>query len=388
MLRRWKNRLRWRDFVITTGWILFIPSNVNADEPTTRLTATQAQAWKQITDSGLEYLQSSGQDSSGSLSPEVGPGITALAVTAAIRLGRPVDDAFVAKGLSALEGFVKPDGGIYGSGRLRNYETCVAMLCFSEANASGKYNKILQDAKKFVTDIQFGSTRSPDDPWYGGVGYSGTERPDLSNTSYFIEALRSTEEGPDSESIQRALAFVSRCQNLASEGNDTAFAGLVGDGGFYYVVPKEKVDPSTSPERYTENGGLRSYGSMTYAGLKSMIYAGLTPEDPRVKSAVQWIENHYDVTANPGMGDAGLFYYYHTFAASLSTANVDTITTEDGQNHAWRSELIAHLGATQNPDGSWSNRNARWFEDNKNLATSFALLALAHCKPAKPKGDK
>ena len=30
---------------------------------------------------------------------------------------------------------------------------------------------------------------------------------------------------------------------------------------------------------------LRSYGSMTYAGLKSMIFAGVGPDDPRVKAA-------------------------------------------------------------------------------------------------------
>ena len=32
---------------------------------------------------------------------------------------------------------------------------------------------------------------------------------------------------------------------------------------------------------------LRSYGGMTYAGLKSMAYAKLTRDDPRVKAAVE-----------------------------------------------------------------------------------------------------
>lgn len=262
------------------------------------------------------------------------------------------------------------------------------MRCFSEANTSGKYNRILQNAIKFVTDLQFGATGSPDAPWNGGVGYSGTDHPDLSNTSSCIETLRSTEEGSDSEAFQHAMVFVSRCQNLASEGNDTEFAALVGDGGLYCAIPKEKVDASTSPARYTVNGGPRSDGSMTYAGLRSMVYAGLTPDAPRVKAAVQWIKNHYDVTTNPGTGDGGHYHSHHTFAASLNQANGDSITTEDGRNHPWRLELIAHLGATQNADGSWSNRYARWFEDDKNQATSFALLALAHCRPAQREGDK
>ena len=58
-----------------------------------------------------------------------------MALTALLRNDVPVDDPMVAKGLKALEGFVKPDGGVYGNGRLKNYETCVAILAFTEANA-------------------------------------------------------------------------------------------------------------------------------------------------------------------------------------------------------------------------------------------------------------
>jgi squalene-hopene/tetraprenyl-beta-curcumene cyclase len=54
---------------------------------------------------------------------------------------------------------------------------------------------------------------------------------------------------------------------------------------------------------------LRSYASMTYAGLKSMIYAGLTPDDPRVKAAVAWLAKNYTLESNPGLGDAGLYIF-------------------------------------------------------------------------------
>ncbi len=33
--------------------------------------------------------------------------------------------------------------------------------------------------------------------------------------------------------------------------------------------------------------------AMTYAGLKSMIYAGLAADDPRVKAAIAYITKHY-----------------------------------------------------------------------------------------------
>jgi squalene-hopene/tetraprenyl-beta-curcumene cyclase len=331
---------------------------------------------------GLAYLADEGQAEDGTFSSRVGPGVTALAVTAALRNGRPLGDPMVRRGLAALEGFVKPDGGIYGSGRLRNYETCVSMVCFSEANTNGQYDEILERAKSFVTGLQYGADGTDrSDPWYGGVGYGGAERPDLSNTGYFIEALRSAGAEAENEAIQRALVFVSRCQNLDATYNDTEFAAKVDDGGFYYGVPKTKVDPSTSPERFTEEGGLRSYGSMTYTGLKSMIYAGLTANDPRVKAAVDWIGQHYTVERNPGMGSAGLYYYYHTFAASLKAAGIDEVEARDGTVHEWRVDLVRELSSRQLEDGAWSNDNARWFENDKNLATSFALLALSYCDP-------
>lgn len=367
-----------------------MPASAQQAEPVPAAEATQQsdpspqevqKLRKQIVDKGLRYLSETGQAKDGTFTIQAGPGLTALAVTAALENGVPADDPMVKRGLAALEKFIRPDGGIYGNGRLKNYETCISMVCFAAANKSGMYDEVLENAKEFVTEIQYGGgKRDPSDPWYGGVGYSGEGRPDLSNTGYFIEALRALETGADDPAIQRALAFVSRCQNLDSEYNDTTFADKVDDGGFYYEIPTTKIDPSTSEERFTPNGGLRSYGSMTYTGLKSMIYAGLTSDDPRVKAAVQWLKDYYSVEKNPGMGSAGLYYYYHTFAAALDAAGIKTLQDSSGQSRDWKTDLIKELASRQNADGSWDNENSRWFENDKNLATSFALLALAHCK--------
>ena len=76
--------------------------------------------------------------------------------------------------------------------------------------------------------------------------------------------------------IQDALVFVSRCQNLESEHNTTQWPAKNPDGGFYYT-PLAGKGPDAEK---TENGGLPSYGSMTYTGLKSMIFAGVGPDDP------------------------------------------------------------------------------------------------------------
>ena len=218
---------------------------------------------------------------------------------------------------------------------------------------------------------------SPEDPAYGGAGYGKKNRPDLSNTSFLIEALRTAGTDADDAAIQRALIFVSRTQNLPGPDNTLPFPEKNPDGGFYYT-------PATGGESQAgtmPDGGLRSYASMTYAGLKSMIFAGLTRDDPRVKAAVAWLERHYTFAENPGLGDAGLFYYFHTAAKALDVLGEETFTDAQGVEHQWRSELADALLARQQADGSWVNSNSRWMEGEPTLVTSYSLLALAYCLP-------
>lgn len=364
--------------------ILFVGAAAARAQQEQAASGSEAQR-KQIVERGLEFLRTKGQGEDGLFTGKVGPGVTALALTGALRNGLTVDDPMVAKGFKALEGFVKPDGGIYGD-RLKNYETCVAIVAFKLANTDGRYDELLANADKYIRELQYGPGRDTEksDPWYGGAGYGGEGRPDLSNTSFLIDALVAGGSESDDEAIERALVFVSRCQNLTGQWNDTKFGPLVNDGGFYYTIPTESEDPTG--DRYTADGGLRSYGSMTYAGYKSLIYAGLTESDPRVKAAREWIEKHYTVDDNPGQGDAGLYYYYHAFAAALAAAKLDAVQTAGGESHDWRHDLVAELAERQNDDGSWTNSNQRWMENDPNLSTAFALIALAHCKepPAQP----
>jgi squalene-hopene/tetraprenyl-beta-curcumene cyclase len=213
--------------------------------------------------------------------------------------------------------------------------------------------------------------------YYGGAGYGGNTRPDLSNTAFLIEALKSRGAEADDEAIQKALIFVSRCQNLESEHKATRFSAKVNDGGFHYTCVLERQDK----ERETPDGGLRSYGSMTYSGLKSMIYAGLMKNDPRVKAAVEWTRKNYRLKSNPGTGDAGLYYYYHSFAKSLDALGINEIEDARRVKHDCRRELTEELARRQHENGSWVNTNARSMEGDSNLATAFALLALSYWRP-------
>jgi hypothetical protein len=340
--------------------------------------AADPAAIRAAVDKAATFLVERGQAADGSFSAEVGPAVTALAVTALVKAGRPVTDPAVQRGLDFLLSFRQPDGGIYAADSpLANYETSIAILALVACNEADRYARELEGAEAFVRGIQWddGEGQGPDDPAFGGAGYGRKSRPDLSNTQFLVEALRAVGSSADDPAIQKALEFVSRTQNLPGPHNPLPFAAKNPDGGFYYTP----AAGGESQAGQTPEGGLRSYGSMTYAGLKSMIFAGVAKDDPRVVAAIEWLGKHYTFTENPGMGQAGLYYYLHTAAKALDTLGEERFTDTQGKPHAWREELAATLVERQRPDGSWANDNARWMEDDVNLVTSYALLALAYC---------
>jgi squalene-hopene/tetraprenyl-beta-curcumene cyclase len=318
------------------------------------------------------------QADDGSFKADLGPAATGLAVTALVRSGTPADDPVVKRGLDYLLAFRQPDGGIYSPGSpVANYETSIAMLALAACNAEGRLAEEIDGAKTFVKKLQWddGEGKQASDPAFGGAGYGRKSRPDLSNTAFMIEALRTAGDSESDPAIQRALAFVSRTQNLPGPHNPLPFPEKNPDGGFYYTP----AAGGESQAGTTPNGGLRSYASMTYAGLKSMIFAGLKADDPRVKAALAWLQKHYTFEENPGMGQAGLYYFYHTASKALGVLGGDTFIDAAGKEHDWRDELTSAVISRQQADGSWVNANERWLEGEPVLVTSYALLALANC---------
>lgn len=346
------------------------------------ITVAKGGQYEEVTSKAIHFLRSQGQAVDGSYGTENRLAVTALVTTALLEHGVKVDDPVVARSLAYIGKFVQPDGGIYQEGTFHhNYETCVAILCLNAANRDGRYKDILAGAQAYVKNLQWdaGEGKTPADMAYGGQGYGRSRRADLSNTAFFIDALKAVGEDADGEAIQNALIFISRCQNLESQYNTTEFPAKNPDGGFYYTADAGGF----SQAEKTENGGLRSYASMTYAGLKSMIYAGVGPDDPRIQAATKWIQKHYDLKSNPGMGDAGLFYYYHTFAKALAAMGQDSFQDQAGVVHDWRAELVDELARRQGENGSWVNSNKRWLEGEASLVTAYGLLALSHCRPKK-----
>jgi squalene-hopene/tetraprenyl-beta-curcumene cyclase len=342
--------------------------------------------WNQVVDKAIRYLKSA-QAVDGSWSREKSPGITGVVLTGVLSTGKVnPDDQLVTKALGYIESLVNPRAGhIAGQDpkvQLQNYVTSVNVMALCAANRENRYQKVIGDAALFLKRLQWDEEegRGPSDSYYGGAGYDSQSRPDLSNTQLFLDALNAANIPKDDPAYRKALIFVSRCQNFKGEQNDQPWAGKINDGSFIYSAA---AGGQTKTEKLPD-GSLPGYGSMTYAGIKSMIYCGVAKDDARVQKAYEWITRHYSVELNPGMppehSQWGLYYYYHTMAKCLDTLGIDEVVDANGVHHNWRADLTAALAKRQGPDGSWINEN-HWLAADPPLVTGYALMALGRCKP-------
>lgn len=369
-----KRSLKW---LLACAFVVVGPATVPVRAQDVPKTATAPDVQAPIR-KAVDYLRTQQADD-GSYSAQTGVGPTALVAASLLSVGVPAQDPVVGKALAYLMKHAQADGGIYANGsKHQNYDSCIALVALSKANKDGKYSEQLKKLEAFIKKQQWdeGEDKKPDDAFYGGAGYGSKARPDLSNTGFLVEALHELGRDGEDEAIKRALMFVSRCQNLESPLNNTPAATKVNDGGFFYTT----ANGGESMAGTDENGGLRSYGSMTYAGLKSMIYAGVSKDDPRVKAAVTFLQKNYSVDQNPGMGQAGHFYYLQTMSKALKAFGADSFTDGSGKSHAWRTEVINKLTSLQRENGSWVNSEVRWMEGDPNLVTAYALLTLSNCR--------
>ncbi len=345
-------------------------------------------AAREAREKGARFLLATQEADGGWLSPS-GPGITSLALKALIQepsIGP--QHAAVRKGVEFVLKSQRDDGGIYAAeGLQKNYESSVALSMFSVMHDSAN-DKRIAALRKFLIDNQWDESeqKSIDDPWYGGAGYGNGKRPDLSNTQMMLEALRDSGLSQDDPAYKRALVFIARCQMLG-ERNDQAFAKGATQGGFIYS-PANGGESKAGVVEADGKKELRCYGTMTYSGYKSMLYCGLTLDDPRMQAAAQWIRRNWTLDHNPNMPEKqsqeGLFYYYHVFGRALQAMNTDIVIDAAGREHVWRDELARKLHKLQKDDGSWVNEADRWMEGHPALTTAYAMLALQAAFPEPP----
>ncbi|MDR0994210.1 MAG: cycloartenol synthase, partial [Verrucomicrobiota bacterium] len=265
-------------------------------------------------------------------------------------------------------------------GGLANYNSAVCLSALFSLNRP-ELLPVIQNLRTYLTKTQYLTPGK----YRGGIGYDleqEREYADLSNSFMVYDAMRLTEEVEDLRAAGNAKAdldweavqaFLSQVQNLPSVNTNSWVSDSEEDlGGFVYT-------PSAGPASVKDDQvKLRSYGSMTYAGLLSLIYANVDKADERVQAARNWATRHWTLDENPGMGEEGLYYFFNILTKSLAAFGDDMIELPDGRNVVWRQEVIRRLLELQHEDGFWVNENNRWWEANPALVTSYTLLALFH----------
>ncbi|MCC7063058.1 MAG: terpene cyclase/mutase family protein [Planctomycetes bacterium] len=316
------------------------------------------------------------------------------------------EQATIEKGITWLLAQQQEDGSFDKA--LPNYVTCAAVAALVRSD-NPACKPALQKAQKLILGFQNieSSGYERKDADYGSIGYGNSQRGDLSNLHFSLETLRDTGLPADHEAFQKALVFLQRTQNLKAT-ND--FSGKVkdpdregqvldstsgDDGGSSYYPGNSAAGYLVQPDGKSVP---RSYGSMTYALLKSYTLAGLSGDDVRVQGAVKWIQNNWDLATNPGSDPAlgekvkyqGLFYYYMVLAQALDLAGLQNVKVPGKPNEKgeattteldWRKALRSHLEGMQKEDGTWVNsKNGRWYENMPMLCTCYALIALERCR--------
>jgi len=365
------------------GWTTTIASAQNAKF------GPDQKTWDAVAEKAGKFLHST-QDMNGGWSTDKTPGITGIALTGLLKAQQTTaNDPVGQKALKYIESLVNPEkkhiAGKDPKVQLQNYVTSINVMALVEAKQDAKYKAIIGDAVAFLKKLQWDEDdgKNLDSDFFGGAGYDSKSRPDLSNTQMFLDAMKAAGVGPDDPALKKALVFVNRCQNIKGETNDRPWAKLIDDGSFIYTGATGGATKVI--DKANDDGSLPGYGSMTYAGVKSMIYCGVAKDDPRIKKAYEWIQANYSVEANSGMPDVraqwGLYYYYNTMAKSLDAMGVDHVVDRKGVKHDWRKDITEALAKRQRPDGSFINSAANWMEADPNLVTGYALMALSYCRP-------
>ncbi len=340
---------------------------------------------------GLNFLRAQQNKETGQFGDVEPVAITSLAVASFMldpnrKAGDPVP-AEVEKATAYILKNAQPDGSINASKARGNYNTALALTALL-LNPKPEYEEVMLKARRFLVARQFDLDEKgkQDNPLDGGIGYGDDKgmHADISNTHFALEALYYSQslladkgdaaKNEPQLNFAAAIDFIQRCQNRP-ESNKSPWVSKDPDdaGGFIYNPVETRGPQAKNPDGTV---ALRSYGSISYAGLLSFIYAGLEKDDPRVKAVIEWLQAHYNADENPGMGAQGLYYYYHTMSKALSIAKLDFIQTKDGKTIDWRSDITSKLLSLQKGDGSWTNSEGRWMESNPLLTTSYILMAL------------
>ena len=175
-------------------------------------------------DKGTAWITQS-QNTNGFWSTADHPALTGLALMSLqgpnAKRHQTKEPEAVTRGYSFLMRNIQPDGGIYRKD-LQSYNTSISLLALT-LNQTPEAKDAMAKARKFLIGLQahFDIPGSTNNAYDGGIGYGGgiDKRPDLSNTSWALEALHYSKLALADKQVgetsdlnwSAAIAFIQRC---------------------------------------------------------------------------------------------------------------------------------------------------------------------------------
>ena len=256
------------------------------------------------------------------------PGATALAVFALVTAGVPAQDASVRAGVAYIA----------RAPFANTYSTALTAMALSVVDPVANQDKVAQ-ARDWLRFNQ-----QKDGSW--GYGKGAGQQGDNSNTQFAVLGLRAAQGAGFPSPPQTWDAIEHYFRSTQCE-----------DGGWGY-----RKGPS--------------YGSMTAAGLGSLVICGAQAQreinrcgqhahDADVAQALKWFDRHFTVKTNPGKRT-----WHHYYLYAVERVGVLSARRYLGK-HDWYREGAEYLVRSQRPEGAWGADVP---------STCFGLLFLAKGK--------
>ena len=275
-------------------------------------------------------------------------GLSSLCTMALLNAGVSRDDPDIVRAMRYLRGFEPKE----------TYSVALQTLVYCQLGAAGDLPRIRRNVEWMIRSQKQVGTPDRIGSWdYGGGRGSG----DPSNAQFALLALGAAQDrGIEiaSEVFQRSYDYwINRQQS---------------EGGWAY------------------GRGRRTSGSMTCAGIASVIIAGNrlgtdasanqirccgggSQDEDAIEAGLGWLARNFTLQVNPGGDSMTKFYYLYALERVGRLSGRRFIG-----DHDWYREGAEYLISIQDEfQGFWSNVGSM---ENNNVATSFALLFLSKGK--------
>lgn len=365
------------------------------DDVAKKLTETFASAADWMVgqqDASGAWKQGAGEKASAS------PAFTGLMVAALAGAPPSLKEKYkpaVDKAVGYLLSKINADGSV-GEGPtgtfVKTYATGIALMAFASVERTDKVANAIRGAQAYMKQNQLKEGKDLGGMGYGDESGGGKKATiaNLSTTGFASEGMHQSGLPQDDAFWQLVVKYVRKCQNNSETNNDPEFVaelkskGLVvgDDGSLYYSTVADPAAQKVGTKKVADKESIAGYGSMTYDGIKTYLYAGLKKDAPEVKAAIDWVRKNYSVELHPGFPYdnaqrqhlRGLYHYYLVMSRALEAYGENPFVTFDGKKHDWAREIAEQLVKQVKESKMWKNDNSAWFEGDPLLTTSYVLV--------------